>query len=145
MRIPLNFDEEKSSIFLNIAIRIPGRVGPFPATFIIDTGSPLTFMDEFYSSKFRIFAKNLPFDSFIYMGGTKVSLYKLGKSEFILRSEGDKLESMAFDSLKVARTAWTKKEATYAGESILGLDFLKELELKLFVDPSNDAAYLERK
>lgn len=145
MRIPLDFDRDGGSIFVNAAIRIRSRSVLFPVAFIVDTGSPMTFIDEFYSSKFRIFAKNLPFDSFIYMGGTKVGLYALDGTEVILRDDRGVPTGLSFDGMKVAKTAWTKREAVYTGESILGLDFMRKLGLVLFVDPGNNLAYLEKK
>jgi hypothetical protein len=59
VKIPLEFDRERENIYVNAGIIISGKPGPFPVSFIVDTGSPVTFIDEFYSSKFRIFAKNL--------------------------------------------------------------------------------------
>jgi len=144
VRIPLKFDGDRENIYINAGIVIPGKPGPFPVSFIVDTGSPVTFIDEFYSSKFRVFAKNLPLGSPIYMGGTKVDLYKLSAVEMIFRDEKDKPIAINFEDMSVAKTAWTRKEARYVGESILGMNFLKNTKSSLFVDPSNALAYMEK-
>jgi hypothetical protein len=78
------------------------------------------------------------------MGGTKVDLYKLSGVEMIFRDEKDSPININFGDMSVAKTAWTRKEAKYVAESILGMNFLKNTKASLFVDPSKAIAYIEK-
>ncbi len=111
---------------------------------MVDTGSPITFIDEFVSSKVRIYAKNLEFDHSALMGGAKVAMYRAGKIVLGFRDEKGALVPIEFDGMMVAKTQWTRKEAMYSGVSILGLDFLLKNAASLFVDPSKKSAYIEK-
>ena len=113
--------------------------------FIVDTGSPETFIDEFVTSKFRILTKNLKKSNSILMGGTKIDLFELGKVMMYFRDENDRSVSLKFNNLKVSQTAWTREGSTYLSTSLLGMDFLLENKLSLFVNPDRKEGYLENK
>ncbi len=58
------------------------------------------------------------------------------------------VERISLNSFNVATTTKKgKEEADYAKQipSLLGLDFLREAGLALYVDPSKNIAFLERK
>jgi ribonuclease HIII len=114
-----------------------------PVVFIVDTGSSETFIDEFVVSKFRVLTKNLKFSNSMLMGGTKVDLYKLGKVIFNFRDENKNLAQMEFNNLKVSQTSWTKMGTVYSSTSILGMNFLLENKLTLFVNPDKREGFIE--
>ena len=146
MKIPLELYKVSSRLQTRLRASASIRFKDRPAigvTFIIDTGSPITFVDEFVSSKVRIYTKNLRFDHDALMGGTKIAMYNAGDVivDFI-DSEGT-LAKLSFKDMIVAKTEWTRKEAIYSGVSIIGLDFLSQVGAKLVVDPGKNVAYLE--
>jgi len=112
--------------------------------FIVDTGSNKTFISDTDAARIRIFTKNLEIEGPILMGGTKVNLYKLGKVVMNFRNEKGEIESIEFNNLKVAESAWTRKGVVPIVVSILGMDFLLENRLHLFVDPSKKEGYIGR-
>lgn len=142
MRLPLVFDKDRTRLTVVATVNFSGRV-PIPVSFIVDTGSPFTFVDEFNSAKVRIFTKNLTFDRDALMGGTKVAMYKAGNVVIKFRDEANGLFEIKFNEMKVAQTEWTRREAIYSGASILGLDFFLENKLSLHVNPAKNIAYIE--
>ena len=142
MKIPLSFTPKRDRISLICTVRIPPKNLPLPIELVVDTGSPETFVDEIDLLKFRIFAKSYHFSNEMFMAGTKVALYEVGKATMNFRNEQNNLEVVDFGNLKVAGSAWKRPEAISTGTSILGMNFLLETRLHLFVDPANNLAYL---
>lgn len=141
MKIPLKIDNIEGRLSVIASVRFQKKV-PIPVLFVIDTGSPVTFVDEFESSKIRIYAKNLVLDHKALMGGSKISMHKAGNTSIsFLDSEGHQIK--AESDMLVAKTEWTRKGKIYSGTSIIGLDFLMQNKAKLFVDPYNTLAYIE--
>ncbi|MDE1857429.1 MAG: hypothetical protein KGH98_05145 [Candidatus Micrarchaeota archaeon] len=143
MKIPLEFDKTRTRLSVVATVRIKSR-GPVPVAFILDTGSPVTFIDEFVSSKVRVYAKDLEFDHDALMGGTKIAMHRADEVYMNFRDMGGELAGIEFDDMMVARTEWSRKEAVYSSISILGLDFLLKCKARLFVDPSENTAYIEK-
>ena len=146
MRIPLDFYKSAKGAGLRLRVLATIRFGdrpPVGVAFIVDTGSPVTFVDEFISSKVRIYTKNLGFDHDALMGGAKVAIHKAGKAYLDFRDSGGALRRIGVRDMMVARTGWTRKEAIYSSVSILGLDFLMENKLALHINPSKGLAYIE--
>ena len=121
----------------------PHNKTPFPVEFIVDTGSPHTFIDENITSNVRIFALNLAFDSQILIGGTKIGLYKLGDTDLFFADENNQRSTIPFNSMKVSQNARPGSKSVYTATSILGTDFLLETEGSLLVNPSKNIAYIE--
>ena len=142
MKIPIDFSPNKDRISLICSVRFAPKNLPLPIKFVVDTGSPETFIDEIDLLRFRIQAQSYPYSNDMLMAGTKVALHKIGKSAIGFRDASNNLQNMTFDSLKVARTAWTRKGAVSAGTSILGMNFLISMKMHLFVDPANDTAFI---
>ena len=140
MRIPLDLSQQKDRVSVIATVLVAGHF--IPIKFVVDTGSPVTFIDEFDAKKFRIFTKNLKLDNHLLMAGTKIALYKIGKAVIYFKDESSNLQKMEFDELKVSQSAWSRAGTTYTGTSILGMDFLNENELHLFVDSKNNIAYI---
>lgn len=141
MKIPLDFNKLGDRIFVVANIIFSNHM--IPVVFIVDTGSSETFIDEFVVSKFRVLTKNLKFSNSMLMGGTKVDLYKLGKVIFNFRDENKNLAQMEFNNLKVSQTSWTKMGTVYSSTSILGMNFLLENKLTLFVNPDKREGFIE--
>ena len=142
MKIPLDFDKERTRVSVVASIRFESRT-PIPVLFVVDTGSPVTFVDEFVSSKARVFTKNLKFDHFALMGGTKIAVHDAGGVNIGFKGENGALVQMPFDAMKVTKSEWKRKEAIYSSVSIIGLDFLLENKLVLYINPAKRMAYLE--
>ena|GEM_PF-3207385 len=111
--------------------------------FVVDTGSPVTFVDEFVSSKVRIYTKNLTFDHDALLGGTKVGMYNAGKVALNFKNENGTVTSISLNNMKVSKSQWSRKEAVYSSTSIMGLDFFLENKLSLYVSPDKRLAYIE--
>jgi len=142
LRVPLEFDRHKTRLSVTVSVRFTGRP-PIPVMLIVDTGSPVTFVDEYNSSKVRVFAKNLPFDHDALLGGTKIAVHNAGKAVINFRTSEDELLPVEFSSMKIARTEWTRKEAVYSSTSVLGLDFFLENKALLYVNPYKGVAYMD--
>ena len=138
------FNKTGDEIFVRATIKIGADGKLLPVIFIVDTGSNKTFISDTDASRIRIFTKNLEIEGPILMGGTKVNLYKLGKVVMNFRNEKGEIESIEFNNLKVAESAWTRKGVVPIVVSILGMDFLLENRLHLFVDPSKKEGYIGR-
>ncbi len=116
---------------------------PFPVRFIVDTGSEDTIIDENVTASVRIFAKNLEFDKFSLLAGTKIGFYKLGKAEItFIDAEGDG-KTLQFEGMGVTANARTGKSSTYIPISLLGMDFFLETGSKLIIDSAKNSAYIE--
>jgi len=142
LQLPLVLDKEKIRLTVVASVNFSGRV-PIPVSFIVDTGSPSTFVDEFNSAKVRVFTKNLTFDHDSLMGGTKVAMYKAGEVVMKFKNEAGDLFEIKYNDMKVANTGWTRREAIYSSVSILGLDFFLKNKLSLHIDTVKDIAYIE--
>ena len=142
MRIPLELDKNRTRLSVTVSVKLSGR-SAIPVVFVVDTGSPVTFVDEYNTSKVRIFAKNFPFNHAALLGGTKIAMHDAGPALMGFRAEAGGLATIAFDALRIARTEWTRKEATYSSTSVLGLDFLLKSKAALHVNPYKKTAFME--
>lgn len=129
MCIPLEFDSERERLYLSAGIKFEGRP-LFLVMFVVDTGSPVTFIDEFDSAKARIFTKNLDYDHDALLSGTRMGMYRFGKRvEMRFRAEDGGFADFNFGRIMVAKTEWRRKEASYTPTSVLGLDFIKDIKM----------------
>ena len=78
------------------------------------------------------------------VGGTKINLREVSGTEIIVpyTDEDSKRKSVKF---KCAKFYLAQQPKSSPPLSLLGLDFLKEHNLRLIVDMSKHEAYLERK
>jgi len=76
------------------------------------------------------------------MGGTKIDLFIVGKSFINFKGKNSDLVSVEFNNLKISQTAWTRTGSIYSSTSILGMNFLSETKLSLFVNPSKREGYV---
>jgi hypothetical protein len=140
--MPLEFDKDHTRLSVTASVRLLKK-SPIPIVFIVDTGSPETFIDEFITKDVRVSTDNLDFDHHALLAGTKIGMYRLGSSTISFRTSNDSLQKFEFTKLMLARSLWRRKEAIYAPVSILGLNFFLETKTSLHVDPANNEAYIE--
>jgi len=139
--VPLEFNREKTRLSVVASIKYPNRV-PFPVRFIVDTGSEDTIIDENIAATVRIFAKNLDFEKFSLLAGTKISYYKLGAVDLTFVDDKGERATLSFRSMKVTGNARPSKASQYIPISLLGMDFFLESGSRLMIDPINDSAYI---
>ncbi len=114
-----------------------------PIVFVIDTGSPHTFIDSVSAYRARIFTKNLTQHAVTLMGGNKVGLYMLGEARINFRTQNDDLFAVPLKGMKVSEEMRSGKRSITSPVSILGMDFLLESKSSLFADPFAKVAYLD--
>jgi hypothetical protein len=139
MKIPLSFSANKDRITVEATIIYANRA-VFPVLFIVDTGSMDTFVDKGIVSRARISVPSELYRS-VRMGGTTISLSKLGKVTMVFENDVHERTRLDFDEMKVADNA--KQTSIYSGVSILGMDFLISKRAKLIIDPSKSEACIE--
>jgi phosphorylcholine metabolism protein LicD len=146
MKIPLQFVQGK--IILPAVITSSNyRFGFRKISFLIDTGSPKTFISEKDAMVLQIPMKSLKFSEFIKLGGSKYEM--LNGKPVKIYFKNDEGKSKVFDfSLTIAKTTKKTKEAineSRACPSIIGTDFLTQHDLSLFFRPAKSTCYLESK
>ena len=144
MRIPLDFVGD--SIVLQGFLRAESYRIPYKKVmFVVDTGSPKTFISERDALAFQLPFSALSFKQFIRLGGSKYELLGGKHAEVYFRDDDGKPFKFDYD-LTVART--TKKTQDGIAESrscpsILGTDFLIQHRLGLVFRPAKAEYYLE--
>ncbi len=151
MRIPLKIFRDRILLLVNIRCNERYRLAsPFlPVEFLIDTGSNETFLNYNHITKY-----NLPIN-LMEKAGREINLvngtYELLKMQtkgLSFKDENGETKLLSVQSINVARPKMTSEKnlaISYQIPAILGLDFLKENKLILFVDMHNNLAYLESK
>ncbi|MCX6802804.1 MAG: hypothetical protein NT067_06890 [Candidatus Diapherotrites archaeon] len=141
MKIPLLLSPKKNVLEAYCNIRFSPKNIPLPIRFIVDTGSSETFIDEIDVMRYRVFTKTFPVSNSILIGGNKISLHKIGKTVMAFKNDSGAMEQIEFNDLKIAESARSRQGTMNAGASILGMNFLNESALHLFLDPTNNVAY----
>jgi len=146
MKVPLQF--------INGAIILPGvitstnyRIGFHKVYFIVDTGSPKTFISEKDALAFQLPLSTLKFKEHIRLGGSKYEILGGKRVKFYFKTDDGKPITFDFD-LTVAKTTKKTQEGIQESRScpsILGTDFLIKNDLGLHFYPSKSIYYLERK
>jgi len=142
MRIPLNI--EKTGFVTTIGTIRSERLRIFKSIkFILDTGSPKSFLSELDAHLLNIPFAKLNFTESALLGGTKIALALIDVSISFL-DEKNNVKKYNPKNFYVAKGMWTKHGIVSATPSILGSDFLKETEMALYFNPSKSIAYLEK-
>lgn len=145
MKIPLQFIN--GTLILPALIRSPSyRIGFKKLSFIIDTGSPKTFISEKDALIFQIPFNALKFKEHIKLGGSKYELLSGKNVKLCFKTEEEKLIDFNF-SLTVSRTTKSTKEGILESRScpsIIGTDFLAQNDLSLYFQPSKGVYYIEK-
>lgn len=146
-RIPVSISENRlvlTGVIECHKLRIPPRI----MEFIIDTGSPDSYISHRDVYKLQIPINNYTSDDEVDFGGSRYKSVKLPLFKFYLLKE-DKTRESAFEfemnirALKTTKTSMKKKEIAEALPSILGMDFLTQQKFSLHVIPTEKLAYLQ--
>lgn len=145
MRLPLEFI--RGSIFLQGIISSSDyRIGLSRISFIVDTGSPTTFISEKDALALQIPFRALRFKEHMKLGGAKYELLSGKKVKLYFKT--DEPKSISFDfNLTIAKTTKTTQEGIQEARScpsIIGTDFLIQNKLGLVFWPSKEIFHLEK-
>lgn len=115
--------------------------------FVIDTGSPSSYLSDKDARRLQIPIRNKISEEEVDFGGSRFKQVSLPKVTIYLLKEGtDKGYSefqVSLSALKTTKTSMKKIQVAQTLPSILGIDFLKEQKLSLHVILTEDLAYLE--
>ena len=157
MKIPLEVDEkietpkdQKPS--LEIRINLIGsmlfpRIGLRPIKFIVDTGSPRTFISTTDAIKFGLenYIKEDSLKDSVRMGETEIILGHIENTVIYFKDENSKLCTLKIPELCVAKTKiMIDPTKIMRLPSILGMDFLKEFDFNLHYLRAPNIAYLDK-
>jgi hypothetical protein len=114
-------------------------------TFVIDTGSPYTFLSEKDAARLKVPLKELkPEKKLIGLGGKPFEILSFRQGRFNFKAE----EGMFTVNWPICLRSYAERQKyIYSPEelpSILGTDFMKENKFLLFYDPSKSVAYFEK-
>lgn len=143
-RIGLQFDDLR--LQLMAAIEWKGLKQAQLISFVIDTGSPESFISQAEVEKLQIPTKNRPVEGEIDVGGSRFKKIDIQKITLHLLKEGSSAMlslSTKLSALKTTKTSEHKKSIAHTLPSILGLDFLMTHNLSLHVFPKEKIAYLQ--
>lgn len=122
------------------------RIGFRKIPFIIDTGSPKTFISEKDILTFQIPPTALKFKEHIRLGGSKYEVLTGKPIKIYFKTDDGKSKDFSLD-LTLAKTTKTTEEAIRESRSlpsIIGTDFLIQNNLGLYFYPSKSTYYLEQ-
>ena len=134
-------------VSLNILSMIPHSFGRIIA--IIDTGSPKTIISakDVYMLKLPVknFKSTRPIRGF---GKGSVPAREIEKFVFVIKSRDGQIKKIempvnTIDIYELNKQPADVRDHAYKIESVIGLDFLRNLNLKLVIDLKNNTAYLE--
>lgn len=117
-------------------------------SFVIDTGSPDSFLSDVDVKKLQIPIKNRSIKGEIDFGGSRFKQISLPKFKIHLLSEDKKqkplvLPSLSLSALKTTKCSEKKVQIAQTLPSVLGLSFLKEQKLSLHIILTENIAYLQ--
>lgn len=149
MKFNLEIRKGNGSIRLILPFRCkyPRSMGNVEA--VIDTGSPRTIISARDAHRLRLpitsFSESDPIRGF---GRGSVPCKKIRKFLLAIRSDNNesleiKIETNVVDITKLRKYGKEINDHAFKIQTIIGLDFLEENKLKLFVDLTNNTAYLE--
>lgn len=116
-----------------------------PINFIIDTGSPKSFVSYGEAIRLKIPINSLSETQIIRMGGSKYKLLQTKEFEFNFRNDQNKLHKIKFGKFLVAINTKSTQEAIAESQnfpSILGTDFFMLNNLFLHFDPNSNDFYI---
>ncbi len=140
MKIPLNI--EKSGFVTVFATLRSQRLRLFRTVkFIVDTGSPKTFISEIEATLMNVPMSKLNFAEQALLAGTKIELAPI-EDVMLSFNVGGEIKTFR-TKIYVARSMRTGKHSLQSGNSLIGSDFLESTGLALYFNPSKKIAYLE--
>ena len=146
-RIPLQINEGR--LVLKSLVECPKiRVPKHFMDFVVDTGSQNSFLSSKDASKMQIPLKNRPIQGEIDFGGSRYNQVLLPKFKmYLLKEDNTKKDyitlQVSLTALKTTKTSEKKMQVAYMLPSILGMDFLKNQKLSLYLNLTENIAYLQ--
>lgn len=142
LKIPLAI-EASDKISLSAILKCSRRNILLSVKFIIDTGSPFTFLGWDDAAKQERLLKNLRIKETALMGGGKMNIAEIPDAVALMfKNENGELCALELPNFSLADRP--SKKGDMFSPSIIGLDFLRSNNFKLVVDMKNKQAYLER-
>ena len=146
MKFPLDILHDR--IILSVLFDAPSyRIRLKRIGFCIDTGSPKTYISSGTANIIKIPLSHLNSgEGITRLGGVKFSSFIMKNVELKLKTDQSSLQSFKIPEIEVLNPTKTTEEAknvAYSTPSIVGLDFLRENNLKFYCDIAKDEAYLE--
>ena len=141
--IPLEINE--SRLILNVSILIQ-RLGLRPLKFIVDTGSPKTFIGATDSVRLGIdkYVKDSQEKETIVMGKTSMNLKILRNVKIYTKSDENKIRTFDLPRLGVVEELlMADKNRQVVMPNLIGLDFIKENDLSLHYISKENKAYFD--
>ena len=115
-----------------------------PIRFVVDTGSPMSFIGRDDAIKQNRLLQNLPIKKEALMGGDKINIADLN-GPIITGCMDDTGSVQEISLTKFGVSDKVSQKGHSVSPSIIGLDFLREQGFTLFVDMKNNTACLEKK
>lgn len=145
MKFPLKF-VNGSLILSGVLTSASYRVGFKRIIFVVDTGSPKTFISEKDALTLQIPMNTLKFLEHMRLGGSKYELLTGKPIKLYFKTDDEKSKDFDLD-ITIAKTTKTSQEGIQEAmscPSIIGTDFLIKNGLSLIFRPSKDVFYLEK-
>ena len=145
-RVPLQIIEDR--LFLTTVIECKSlRIHKHIIEFVIDTGSPNSYLSDKDVRMLQIPIKNKISEEEVDFGGSRYKQISLPDFKTYILKEGDSKEcvilNISLQALKTTKLSDKKIKTALMLPSILGMDFLKSQELSLHVIMTENLAYLE--
>ena len=145
-RIPLQVVEGRLTLVSVIECRSL-RVQRQIMKFVIDTGSPDSYISDRDVRRLQIHLKGKGSAGEVDLGGSRFRKIGLPKLDMYLLKEGSLAEYMSlrhsFCALQTTKSSQKKIAIAQTIPSILGMDFLRENKVSLHVILTEDMAFLE--
>lgn len=145
-RIPLQIVEGRlvlTSVIECHSLRISRQI----MEFVIDTGSPDSYLSDKDVRRLQIRFKDKPSKGNVDFGGSRFKQISLPKIQMHLLKEDKSQDYYTLDisisALKTNKLSESKVQRAQTLPSILGLDFLRDQKMSLHVVLSEELAYLE--
>lgn len=146
MKIPLRITD--IGIELPSVISSPQyRLGFVRTSFIVDTGSPQTFISEGDALRLNLPLNKLKFREHMRMAGSVFEVLEMRNVGLYVKTDEERSEKIELPYIGVARGTKKDSKSIQIAQSfpnILGIDFLKQNKLALYFNPSKNIAYLEK-
>ena len=147
MKFPLKLIDDQ--IVANIILSSNKyRIGLKLVNFIVDTGSPKSFLSEGDALRLQIPIDSLREPTPIRMGGGRYQVFKTKSFSFFFKKDDNETHKIEMPNFFVAKTAKKSDQAIFESQnfpSILGVDFFMMNSLSLHFDPNSNIMYIELK
>lgn len=146
-RIPLQIIEGRlvlTSVVECKSLRLPRQL----MEFVIDTGSSDSYLNDKDVRRFQIPVKGRETSGEVDFGGSRFKQILLPRiTMYLLREDNEKKDYFTLEvslyALQTTKTSEKKQQTAQRLPSILGLDFLKKQKLSLYVNLTENIAYLQ--